>query len=640
MMHKFFRFFLLQLVVCVLIACDDDGSVSNDVKLPPVDCEKDSNNPNCLGIEATHGLPDYFGDYLSSSFKDGEVVDFHWSETIAWYLEPETEGHRHKYGFDMDPYAICSKCSDAVARGKDVYMSVKDGEETYVTIRVDKKEQNKFRFVNISGGGKIDDSKVLKKGSDICTDAVKSSDRYCAADVKLSAGDYGIYHYNAETKEYEDMQRYLHVVGYKEEMKRIDYVEFGDDSEPGCMKNGVNGCYVKRKVETRFNEIMAQAVVSAGKTGFTKYTPDYIGFDEYFTIDLTEQMNATAYDDNPIVSSLTDLIESSENYGYSKEKQKFDEAYANLVDDYCVNHSDVCSFSEEMVLVNEKMGGGKIYRINYAVECGSEECSNLWTDFAFALENEKNAKKRFESKHLALAINRMRLLWKVQGRGDDNVVLNNYAVFNEAFDMMETDEKLQVEVIRDGEKNGIKTNLVFKHVTEGGGFVAKVGCNLEKSKYYTIVADVLPFIPDPNYETGEGYAAQITQQFINENSPFEVTGGIAFATHLYGDASYNTIVHEIGHTLGLTDLYIAPDDPTYPENYKKSDLKASFAFNESNIMAYKVPTGKRIRHRPLLISTTGENNLLYYIDDVNRNKVYVTERQWDCIRSSKDCSTL
>ena len=150
----------------------------------------------------------------------------------------------------------------------------------------------------------------------------------------------------------------------------------------------------------------------------------------------------------------------------------------------------------------------------------------------------------------------------------------------------------------------------------------------------------LPFIPDPKYKTGKDYAAQITQQFINENSPFEVTGGIAFATHLDGDASYNTIIHEIGHTFGLTDLFIAPDDPTYPENYKKSDLKASFAFNESNIMAYKVPTGRRIRHGPLLISATGEKYLLYYIDDVYGKEVYVTERQWDCIRSSRDCNTL
>ena len=44
-----------------------------------------------------------------------------------------------------------------------------------------------------------------------------------------------------------------------------------------------------------------------------------------------------------------------------------------------------------MVLVNEKMGSGKMYRINYAVTCGSEECLNLWTDFA--LEDEKKAEK-------------------------------------------------------------------------------------------------------------------------------------------------------------------------------------------------------------------------------------------------------
>lgn len=32
---------------------------------------------------------------------------------------------------------------------------------------------------------------------------------------------------------------------------------------------------------------------------------------------------------------------------------------------------------------------------------------------------------------------------------------------------------------------------------------------------------------------------------------------------------------------------------------------------------------------------------LYEVDGAKvRNKVYVTERQWDCVRSSKDCNTL
>ncbi|SHK69632.1 hypothetical protein SAMN05720470_102105 [Fibrobacter sp. UWOV1] len=633
---KILKFFFSSLCVFILQACDDDGSAKDDVLTSL--CKEDPNNPSCSDLTIFHELPDYFNDYLSSSFNDGDVIDYHWSETIAWYLEPQNESHRHKYGFDMDPYAICSKCSDAVARGRDVYMSVKRGEETYVTIRVDKNEKDKYRFINISDG-KIDDSRVLKKGSDVCSDADEITDRFCAKDIKLPAGDYGVYHYNSKTKDYEDRQRYLHIIAYDEKTKQIDYVEFGDESEPGCMKNGVNGCYTKRMVEVRFNEIMAQAVVSAGKTGFTKHNPDYIGLDENFTIDLTESMNATISDDNPIISSLANRIENSEKYGFAKEKQKFDKAYANLVDDYCVNHSDVCKFTESTSLVNKKITGEEFYRTNYAVECGSEECWNLWTNFDFALEDKKKAQKTFESKHLALAINRMRLLWRVQGRNDDIVVLNNYAVFNEALDMMETEKKLQVEIIRDGETVGSKTYLEFQRPTGDGEFVAKVGKILEKSKYYNIVADVLPFIPDPNYDPSQGFAAQITQSFTNDVSPFEVIGGIAFATHLDGTASYNTIVHEIGHTFGLTDLYMAPDDPTIPENYKKADLKASFAFNESNVMSYKIPTGKRIRHRSLLITPTGENMQLYY-KDKSGNRIFVTERQWDCIRSSKDCNTL
>lgn len=122
-----------------------------------------------------------------------------------------------------------------------------------------------------------------------------------------------------------------------------------------------------------------------------------------------------------------------------------------------------------------------------------------------------------------------------------------------------------------------------------------------------------------------------------------VTGGIVWGSHLKGESSLNTIVREIGHSFGLTDLFVADDDLTYPYNYAKAkksgkvEIKESFAFNESNVMWFKGESGERLRYRPLFVAQTLDGDRIKVAEDTDGKPVYATERQWECIHSSREC---
>ena len=94
------------------------------------------------------------------------------------------------------------------------------------------------------------------------------------------------------------------------------------------------------------------------------------------------------------------------------------------------------------------------------------------------------------------------------------------------------------------------------------------------------LAGTPPFDSHADGERGQGYlnlsypfvpnqpdAAQVTQPFALSEDERVVIGGIVWGSHLKGESSLNTIVHEIGHSFGLTDLFIADNDFSYPYNY-------------------------------------------------------------------------
>lgn len=170
------------------------------------------------------------------------------------------------------------------------------------------------------------------------------------------------------------------------------------------------------------------------------------------------------------------------------------------------------------------------------------------------------------------------------------------------------------------------------------------------------------YIDSYGFIPGEKGVAQIMWPFgveetIDGKKINKVTGGVAFAVRQSGEYSKNTIVHEIGHSFGLSDIYIDPEDPSIAYCYQKTadgyyardDIPLTYAdgslvdfsgmlidnhfvysrcnytTSEADLMNYQVPTGPRLRYRLMPIVGTGSNI---------PNGTY--DSQWECLRNA-DC---
>lgn len=585
-MMKVLKFFFTSLCILFLQACDDDGSASDNVN-PTPRCEE--NDPNCLSFNTrTSPIPEEVYDFGSESYADGDVVTFDWPETLEWFLESSKNKYEdYKYGYDRDPYSIYSD-EEAPLRGKDVYISVIKNKDAYVRIRLDPNTKKDFHLHRINKDKTIKDFDVIS-ASEIC------ENKDCTKDIPLKEGSYAIYHGD------EDIERYLHIIPYSLESPReIHYVEFGKYNSPGCVdENKHNGCYTKDIVEKRFNEIMFQAIVQGR---LTEIAPSEINLDESFTVDVSIGFDPSDVSDHPISDQIFETINLSESYGYGNEENDFVD-FVNVHGENCDN-----------------------------------DCSN---EVQTLYNNYKRKYNQIKNKHIVLALNQMRIQWTFSA--ETSKLFYSYLAFKKA---LEYEKKDYLPMILESECGGGKRNIQLKAKNPYGNTFEPefIGAGtFEKNCIYNVYADVHPFIPDMPL------AAQVTHTF-DINLPYElvqgeedgkekketekdkdrvVTGGIVWGSHGVGDVSVNTIVHEIGHTYGLTDLFIAKDDPSYVPNYQYKP----FAFDEGNLMGWQNPTGKRIRYRPLFIAETSNGKLIPLSKDQ-----YATESQWECMRSYSNCS--
>lgn len=94
------------------------------------------------------------------------------------------------------------------------------------------------------------------------------------------------------------------------------------------------------------------------------------------------------------------------------------------------------------------------------------------------------------------------------------------------------------------------------------------------------------------------------------------------APHLTGESSQYTILHELGHSLGLLDIYKDVNDGTYKRFYDE-DRKfiQENATSEANLMTYAIPIGPKLRYRNSRPVYTGTNVL----------REGLLENQWKCV---------
>lgn len=661
MIEKLIKCVVVLLCLLVLFGCEEEKK--GEIK---IDCNLDSNNPNCFK-QSIKDLVPYETGYEYENYGDGEVIEYHWKETLAWFLESKD---KHKYGYDRDPYSNFDY-EEAALRGRDVYMSVEKGKNAFVKIKIDPETKKEYHLHKIDKDGVIEKKDVVL-AKNICLK------KDCVDDVSLPAGDYAVYYGD------KDQQRYLHIIPYVlDNSKEVYYIQFGKSDAEGCFNDKSEiGCYEMDVVEEKFNEIMSQAVVNAKFESLSAKDVDLEynenGFSGKLWIDLTEKRRKRIeiFDDDgemsykdieyPIVNDLYEKIKYSNKMGCGVEYAEKVEAaklydpikdiYYGAYDDY---NDKVDEYNDALFKECTYEGGkyvncsSRIATLKKEVEELKKLCDEMESNYGTIIVdyNEKSkafsdAYQKARKKHIALGINEMRIGWKVEGFANEvyenlNAVLNlcQKEEYNGPIGIGRDDiicnkktNSLSMRLYNGCTKNDYSVQMkISAYNRDDDSFFASISGagSFDRKCQYFVYADVFPFVPD------DAQTAQVTISELKSKKDKAVIGGLVWGAHLNGGASLNTIVHEIGHSYGLTDLYIADDEPTYASTYAAA--YNTFAFDEGNIMFWQIPSGQRIRYRPLFVVKTGSNDRCILGKDSEGHVVYGVENQWDCIRSNSSC---
>jgi hypothetical protein len=264
------------------------------------------------------------------------------------------------------------------------------------------------------------------------------------------------------------------------------------------------------------------------------------------------------------------------------------------------------------------------------------------------------------------ALNVTRFIWRLK-KGDvsiGNIVINNYSeLYPLHFKYKEGPMEMYLNSLTSECGDGtvdllpkkVKVSVVGENIDKNTANLAitdidgkKVSFNPECDYIYT---DEMTHVPGTVSIIGNGYgsAAQITLSIKDENGV--VDGGLIWSGKKEGESSQNTLQHEIGHTLGLTDAFINYVDGTVPfekiqgcynETYdvvpcsnvytEIAAYHAGWTTQEANLMNYLVPSGPRLRYRETPVVKTGTNRRLR---DDDGNIIY--ENQWECVQN-KECN--
>lgn len=402
------------------------------------------------------------------------------------------------------------------------------------------------------------------------------ADDGCEREIELPVGKYAIYYGD------ENIERYLDVVQYDKDEVAVDYVQFKGGEGFVCSTD--DGCYEYEFTKKHFNEVYKQAVLTGA---FTPRNPSDFGYSDVMEIDLTDDLPDSYLDD----------------------------IAAESFDFYCPGISYVLKNLDKPDLVTSIFS-----------ELGGETCLNH---------------------HLVFAINEMKYVWRLKDQIKANdIKLKNFGFLYQSFLNNKENPtfrfKLYVKSLSESCADGVGTTPVpVNFVMNGEGTYALANVSL----YVAGTDRLINFSPDCDALVLEGSPlvpssnSSVAEISVNYTVSGVVVGGFVWAPRKIGDASQNSILHEIGHTLGLKDLFINYDDGTVPyteivshfdDGLINEAVHANYTTKEANLMNYMIPTGPKLRYRDLPVVETGKN-----IRIPNTVGGWSVENQWECLRNQK-----
>ena len=596
-------FFLFVYFTCV-IACKDYESGDVYAGKNSMQCHQQSQVLNCIKYNPLSGpVGDISND--NAIFGNGEIEEIDWESTLSWFLK----SYNHHYGFDIDPLALYP---DHIENGQDVYVSVKSGERAKIQIRADPNTKDIFHLHKINDNKQVVASDIYQ-GSDIC-DSIN-----CLKEIELSEGDYAVYYGDV------DKNRYIHIIGFSNDIKKIDFIQYGEADNPNCFYGEENGCYIKDNVEESFNDVFSQAVVEGN---FENREPIEFNLDDILFVNLTEPMDLNDYlsniitkivlEKNPEMNKRFEIYKSYKTQ--QMEKIKAQEDLQEELNEYLAQSA--CTQTYQNLRK-------KITTMGYEIESLRLKISRAYSDFIVSSQMEN------WSVNIVFGINEMSIGWDLSlNEISEFVVLQNYSDYNNActkyykitYDEGCLNKRFPMYLISSNPQEQLKfvEAEMIDFNTETNTFSLKLYNlgNLSRFYQYTLAADIYPIVPGFPYAIA--YAAQIPAHIENgfpkKNGPAAVIGGLVWGAHASGQNSYNILNHEIAHTYGMSDAYMSEQDPYI---YKPTD--------ETNLMNYAFPIGSKIAYRQKQVVYSSSNERI-----MNVGK-YATESQWLCIRDKTKC---
>ena len=429
------------------------------------------------------------------------------------------------------------------------------------------------------------------------------------------------------------MQKQIQVIPYEQETKKIVYVEINGDgwraNNTECDDGFTEDC-----VRNYFNEVYKQAVVDVN---ITPKTADEFGINkEGLREKLEEYINK-----NKITNGLS-------------------------VDDF---------FKGDLIVVDMTAPTNNKPLYQAMLSKALEHRNNIKESDALKQDNTINNKKS-PYWRIVYAINKVRKEWHLAKCMNDDYDLSvcvdestkeKINTFNPERESYETDYFLDRRNC-EGEKDLPPLSVKIRIKQKNGKIQYHIDAFEGKYKPCHILYTDNGYPVVPSEEGVKGAAAATIRMedfFYKGYLPY---GSVIFAPRRVGKTGLRMLMHELGHSFGLTDVsksyyykYLSVKDSLsevadYDGSSKKDKREYSieYASAETNLMSWMMPAGIRIRYRSIPVACTGGAN--YYektiVDEINKitifdpnSKLGTVEHtisgngelhQWDCIRDCYD----
>ena len=543
---------------------------------PSSSSESGGSSSTSITIENTFDLP--HNPY------DGRIITFDWKKIAPSFEDMSDDISKHKYGFDQDP----------TGRDPIVYISTLIGEDVKITPYLTKVTFDTYYLLkegepiaNLNTSGIVHQSINIKSSS---SSAVNSSSSALQNNQQATLGSdkakYTLYGCLDKPQRRQptcyNLQKQIEVIPYSKVTKHIIYVESNGDNpklQPkGCDNELTKECEEECKkgfseicVKRFFNDVFRQAVMDV------EITPEPI-----------EDYDINGYINIWLTNTKRTIIDS-----YTKIENK----------------------------------------------------ARLKLEASDAVKKETSGDKFIANKtddphwHVVFAINNTRKIWELGQCKSPTYDLSSCNKFDPEEDPKDTEYYLGKRI-----KTGSKREDVALAVDEHGEIIKElvtIEVNQTKDKdmngkdiynpHYYIIKDnkKYAYAEDDVLFTENGYPIVPAIESIDGNmnaynSPFNQKfddympyGSIIFSPKRPGLSSYYLLMHEIGHTFGLTDVsltdffgYWQTDKTSANSFFNNKGEKGQrryanyFASSETNLMAWQAPSGKKLRYRPTQIACT------------------------------------